>query len=120
MRLSSLRLSTAGGSAREIADWFAAMQAQDLGSGRWSLGAQMPQATQADADAALANGDVLRTWPMPGTIHIVDPRNAHWLLDLTGRRALPGLRARWDFPGLDRQTLDTAAEVLASALEGAG
>lgn len=118
MRVSSLRLSSPGGSAAEIADWFAAMQAQDLASGKWSLGVRIPGATQADIDAALASGEILRTWPMRGTIHIVDARNAHWLLDLTGRRALLGLKARWDSLGLDRPTAEAAADVLAEALRG--
>lgn len=117
-RLANLRLSVPGESAAEVADWCGAMQAQDLASGKWSLGVRLPGTTEADIDAALASGEVLRTWPMRRTIHIVHPRNAHWMLDLTGRRALNGLRARWDDLGLDRTTAEKAASVLAEALRG--
>jgi hypothetical protein len=40
------------------------------------------------------------------------------MLDLTGRRALLGLQARWDFLGLDKATVDRAAEILGEALRG--
>lgn len=118
IRLSNLRLSAPGGSAAAIADWFGALQAQDLASGKWSLGVRIPGATESDVDAALATGVVLRTWPMRGTIHIVHPSNAHWMLELTGRRALNGLQARWDYLGLDRATVDKAADVLGEQLRG--
>lgn len=112
-RWANLRLSVPGGSAADVADWCGALQAQDLGSGKWSLGVRMPGATEADVDGALATGEVLRTWPMRGTIRIIHPANAHWMLDLTGRRALMGLQARWDFLGLDKATVERGAEVLA-------
>ncbi len=105
-RLTNLRLSRPGTSAAELADWFGAMQAQDLSSGKWSLGVRLPDTDESDIDAALGSGEVLRTWPMRGTIHIVHPHNARWMLNLTGVRALNGLQARWrqSRPGqLDRR-----------------
>ncbi|MEZ5185138.1 MAG: winged helix DNA-binding domain-containing protein [Candidatus Nanopelagicales bacterium] len=117
-RLTNLRLSRPGTSAAELADWFGAMQAQDLASGKWSLGVRLPGSTEADIDDALAAGEVMRTWPMRGTIHIVHPANAHWLLDLTGVRALNGVQKRWDNLKLDKSTVDRAAGVLATALRG--
>ncbi len=117
-RLGNLRLSTPGASAAEVADWCGALQAQDLTSGKWSLGVRLPGATETDIDAALATGEVLRTWPMRGTIHLVHPRHARWMVDITGRRALLGLQARWDYLGLDRATVDKAAQVLGATLRG--
>lgn len=118
MRLSNLRLGRPGRSPAELADWFGAMQAQDLASGKWSLGVRLPGTSEADVDAALERGEVLRTWPMRRTIHVVHPENARWLLDLTGARALQGLQARWDYLNLDRRTVERAADVLAAALQG--
>ncbi len=118
MRLANLRLSQPGKGAAELADWFGALQAQDLASGKWSLGVRLPGATEADIDAALADGEVLRTWPMRGTIHLIHPENARWMLDLTGRRALSGVQARWEFLGLNAEIVGQAAEVLGAALKG--
>jgi hypothetical protein len=116
MRLANLRLSTPGTDPAELTDWFGAMQAQDLASGKWSLGVRLPGSTEQDIDDALARGKVLRTWPMRGTIHLIHPENARWLLELTGVRALRGLHKRWQVLGLDQATVDEAAEVLAGAL----
>jgi hypothetical protein len=118
MRLTNLRLSRPGTSAAELADWFGAMQAQDLASGKWSLGVRLPGTAEADIDAAFDRAEVLRTWPMRGTIHIVAPGNARWMLDLTGVRALNGLQARWNYLGLDKSVVEQAAEVLGQALRG--
>ena len=118
MRLANLRLSLPGRSPADLVDWFGAMQAQDLASGKWSLGVRIPGSREADIDAALASGEVIRTWPMRGTIHLIHPQNARWMLELTGSRALMGLQKRWDYLGLDRQTVDRAADVLRDALRG--
>lgn len=117
MRMSNLLLSRPGESPAQVTDWFGAMQAQDLASGKWSLGVRLG-CTEADVDAALEAGEVLRTWPMRGTIHLVHPQNTRWLLDLTGVRAFQGVQRRWDFLGLDRQTAHRAADVLGEALQG--
>lgn len=118
MRLTNLLLARPGSSVAEVANWFGALQAQDLASGKWSLGVRLPGATEPDIDRALAAGEVLRTWPMRGTIHVVHPENARWMLELTGRRALNGLAKRWEYLGLDRPTVDAAAEVLGTVLRG--
>lgn len=117
-RMANLRLSVPGGSAADVADWCGALQAQDLSSGKWSLGVRMRDARENAVNDALAHGEVLRTWPMRGTIHIIHPANAHWMLDLTGRRALNGLQARWDYLGLDKATVDRGAEILGETLRG--
>jgi hypothetical protein len=113
--MTSLLLSRPGDSCAQVADWFGAMQSQDLGSGKWSLGLRLGL-TEAQVDAALADGEVLRTWPMRRTIHTVLPANTRWLLDLTGVRAFNGVQKRWEVLGLDRDTAHRAAEVLAEAL----
>jgi hypothetical protein len=118
MRLANLRLSVPGDSPAGLVDWFGAMQAQDLASGKWSLGVRLPGSSEVGIDAALASGEVIRTWPMRGTIHLIHPKNARWMLELTGSRALMGLQKRWDYLGLDKETLDRAADVLGDALRG--
>lgn len=119
LRMRSLLLD--GSAARtpgEIVTWFGAMQAQDLASGKWSFGVRLPHLTEADIDAAIESGDVLRTWPMRGTIHFVPPGDARWMLEATGVRALSGAAARREYLGLDLATVDKAADILRSALRG--
>ncbi|WP_412753736.1 winged helix DNA-binding domain-containing protein [Krasilnikovia sp. M28-CT-15] len=122
LRTRSLLLSThpagAPGDVAGIVEWFGAMQAQDLASGQWSLGARLPGSTLADVTAALERREAIRTWPMRGTVHLVPPADAHWMLDLMGVRALAGAAKRRAFLGLDEQTAERSVEVLGAALAG--
>jgi hypothetical protein len=108
------------GDVAGIVTWFGAMQAQDMGSGLWSLGARIPGSTVGDVQAALERREAIRTWPMRGTVHLVPPRDARWMLDLMGVRALSGAAARRETLGLDERTADRGVEVLAEALAGGG
>ena len=69
------------------------MQAQDVASGHWSFGVRLPGSTNADIDRATAQRQIVRTWPMRGTIHFVPPPDVSWLLEPTGARMLRGGRA---------------------------
>jgi hypothetical protein len=101
-----------------VVAWFGAMQAQDLGSAEWSLGVRLPGFTAADVRAALERREALRTWPMRGTVHLVPARDARWMLELTGVRALAGAAARRATLGLTEELADRAVDALATALAG--
>ena len=101
-----------------VVEWFGAMQSQDMASGRWSLGARLPGWTVTDVDAALERREAVRTWPMRGTVHLVPPADARWMLDLMGVRALAGAAARRQTIGLDPATAERGVEILAAALAG--
>ena len=126
LRMASLLLGERPAAVERPADvagvvtWFGALQAQDLSSGLWSLGARLPHLAAADVQAALEDREALRTWPMRGTVHLVPPRDAHWMLELMGQRALAGAAARRAFLGLDEAVADRAVDVLGAALAGGG
>ena len=126
IRMTSLLLREPPGAAKRPADvagmveWFGAMQAQDAASGMWSLGARLPGAATGDIQDALERREAIRTWPMRGTVHLVPPRDARWMLDLMGVRALAGAQARRDYLGLSVEVADRAVEVLGAALAGGG
>jgi len=121
LRLSALLL--AGSAERPttvagITEWFGAMQAQDLGNGLWSFGVRMPGATEAEVTAALERREVLRTWPMRGTVHFVPPRDARWMVEILGARPLAQAASRRAQIGLEADDAERAVEVLGSALSG--
>jgi hypothetical protein len=121
LRMTSLLLDGGPGHPTDVAGivtWFGAMQAQDYGSGMWSLGARMPGATIDDVRAGLERREAIRTWPMRGTVHLVPPRDAHWMLDVMGARALAGAAARRATIGLTEELADQGVAVLAAALAG--
>ena len=58
-----------------------AVQAQDYAGALWSIG-QRSGATRAEVEAAIARRDIVRTWPMRGTLHFVPAEDARWMLAL--------------------------------------
>jgi hypothetical protein len=113
-------LDVAGLDVAGIVEWFGAMQAQDLNSILWSLGVRLPGATLPEVVAATERGDVVRTWPMRGTVHLVPSADAHWMLELAGIRTLSGVAKRWEYLGLDEKTAHRAMDVLAAAVTAGG
>jgi hypothetical protein len=101
-----------------VVTWFGAMQAQDAASGAWSFGVRLPKLTTAELDEAFERHEAIRTWPMRGTVHYVPPRDAHWMLDLMGVRALAGAAKRREFLGLSDEIADRSVDVLGAAMAG--
>ncbi|MGC4862572.1 winged helix DNA-binding domain-containing protein [Micromonospora sp. DT41] len=122
LRMTSLLLRPAvqPDTVVQVVEWFGAMQAQDMASGLWSLGARLPGRTTSDVQAALERREALRTWPMRGTVHLVPPADARWMLELTGVRSLAGVEARRARLGLTDVDADRALDVLGAALAGGG
>jgi hypothetical protein len=121
LRMTSLLLRGGGPpTVAGVVSWFGAMQAQDVHSVLWSLGARLPGQTLAGVSSALEQREVLRTWPMRGTVHLVPAADAHWMLEVTGVRALAGAEKRRQTLGLDEKTAEQAVEILGAALAGGG
>nr|BFE71494.1 hypothetical protein GCM10020092_047950 [Actinoplanes digitatis] len=120
LRMRSLLLGPGAGpdSVVGVVEWFGAMQAQDMASGLWSLGVRLPAFTLDDVNAALERREAIRTWPMRGTVHLVPPADAHWMLELTGVRMLAGAAKRRAVIGLEERDADRGVEVLATVLKG--
>ena len=102
----------------DVVQWFGAMQAQDVASGHWSLGVRCAGAAETDVLAAFERRELVRTWPMRGTIHIVAAEDVRWLLALAGVRALTGSNRRREQLGLTLADADRAVAALDSALTG--
>ena len=62
-----------------------AMQAQDVGSGMWSVGVRTG-ATRADVEAAIEARQVTRSWPMRGTLHLMATQDVRWMCRLLNER----------------------------------
>ncbi|SCL70196.1 Winged helix DNA-binding domain-containing protein [Micromonospora citrea] len=124
LRMTSLLLRPHPGAhpatVADVVEWFGAMQAQDLASGMWSLGVRLPALDHDEVHAALERREALRTWPMRGTVHLVPPRDARWMLELTGVRPLTSAATRRAQLGLTEADADRAVDVLGAALAGGG
>ena len=94
-----------------------AMQGQDYPGVLWSAGLRSG-AAETDVTAALAHGNLVRSWPLRGTLHLVAPEDLRWVLDLTGERTAARYRTVYRDRGLDQPTFDRARDVLTGSLQG--
>ncbi len=125
-RLESLGLapSSADGvrlnSAVDVARHLLAMQGQDWGASQWAIGSRLVHAgvTRDDVLAAYDRGEIVRSWPMRGTVHVVAREDLHWLLELLGERALRGVERRWEMLGIDGTVLEHGRQVALDLLGG--
>jgi hypothetical protein len=86
-RLRAQRLSNPGFARPEdVVRWMGAVQAQEYGDAKWSLGLRMRQANDAAIERAFAAGRILRTHVLRPTWHFVTPADIRWMLALTGPR----------------------------------
>ncbi len=96
-----------------------AMQAQDLPGALWSVGVRTGT-TRAEVLAAWAARAVTRTWPMRGTLHLVESRDLAWTCALLATRSLPASRARCAQLGLGDDDVARARRLVVAALEPHG
>ena len=78
----------------EVAAWLGGMQGQDYAGVKWSFGLRLPNVTDADIEQAIADGTIIRTWPMRGTLHFVAAADVRWMLDLLAPRNIAGSARR--------------------------
>lgn len=95
-----------------------AVQAQDLRSGLTSVLLRTREPDLAGVDAALAAGEVVRSWPQRGTLHLVAGPDLPWLLALLAPRLLTSTARRRVELGLDDATVERARELAVEALRG--
>jgi hypothetical protein len=102
----------------EVVGWLGAVQSQDYGPAKWSLGGRSLGLTDAAVEQAFADGAILRTHVLRPTWHFVLPDEVGWMLRLTAPRvhALNGYRYRQ--LGLDGAELERSGRLLAGALRG--
>lgn len=92
-----------------------ALQAQDVRANRLAVRARTDGLTRADVDTAVASGEVVRTWAMRGTLHMLAAEDVGWVVALLGPRFAHGLRGRRSRLGLDDVLSARGAEVIAEA-----
>ena len=111
-------MPTAPCAPEDIVRRLGAMQAQDYLGALWAVGARVAGTTDRTVARALAEGRIVRTWPMRGTIHLVAPADARWMLALLTPRVVQRSQGRLRQLGIDAATLATSERVLTRALEG--
>jgi hypothetical protein len=100
----------------KLVEWLVAVQGQDYAGAKWALGMRLPGSTDAEIEKAIADGKILRTWALRGTLHFVAPADIHWLLDLLAVRMIEKNTRRYRQLELDEKTLKQSNAALEKAL----
>lgn len=122
LRLHSQLLGTnAAATPHATVTHFGAMQAQDYLGALWAVGVRTKNASEGDVEAAIARREIVRCWPMRGTLHFVATEDVRWMLDLLAPRVLqrhrPRLQREFD---IDAPVITKSAKTLERALRGGG
>ncbi len=101
----------------ELITALGAMQAQDYPGALWAVGLRL-NATIADVEKAVEDKQIVRTWPMRGTLHFVPPADIRWMLKLMTPKVITGAASRHRNLELDEAIFDRSRELLTRALQG--
>ena len=107
-------------SAAEVVRDFGAVQAQDYRGGLWAVGLRTRGADEAAIERAIADGSIVRTWPMRGTLHLVAAGDVHWMLPLLTPRVAARTAGRRRQLGLDPSLFPVCRRLFEKALRGGG
>jgi hypothetical protein len=118
LRLSALGIARPSGAPADAVRSLLAAQAQDWAGALWSLGLRTG-ATQHDVVAAHEHAAFVRSWPMRGTLHFIDPDDLGWMLDLTGARTMASVAGRHRQLELDTDDFARAERLASRLLHGA-
>lgn len=105
--------------ARTVRDAVArvvAVQGQDVRATRLAVRVRTSGLTAADVDDAVARGDVVRTWVMRGTLHLVASADLRWLTRIFGPYFRDRQRPRRRQLGLDDDACSRGVAQLATFL----
>jgi hypothetical protein len=104
----------------DVVGLLGAVQSQDFGPAKWSVGRRAKHAVDADLDRAYAEGRLLRTHLLRPTWHFVLPADIRWLLAATAPRIRARVASRHRQLGIDDDAVRRAGELLKAALRGGG
>lgn len=107
-------LPTVGDAVRRLG----AVQAQDFTAAKWVLGARVRGSVAADVDAAIEAREIVRSWPMRGTLHLLPTDRLRPILAITAPRILQQSVTRHRQLDLDEATYRRARAVAEVELAG--
>ncbi len=103
-------------SAADIVAYMGAMQAQDYPGALWSIGLRSKTLRRSNIEQAIQNREIIRTWPMRGTIHFLAADDARWITRLTAPRILQSAANREKNLDLHESSMKTARIVIEKIL----
>jgi hypothetical protein len=119
LRLAAQHIAGPGlATPAEVVRWLTAMQSQDHHGVLTSVALRTASGGREAVEAALSAGQIVKSWPMRGTLHLVAAEDLPWMLDLMTPRVLAGAAIRRARLGLDERAFERARELAVAALSG--
>ena len=94
-----------------------ALQGQDFPGALWSIGLRAPGTTRADVEAAFNSGELVRSCPLRGTLHVTLAQDLGWILALTADRMRAGQATRHRQLGITTPDVDKVRGIALALLE---
>lgn len=117
-RLAAQALTKPVRSVLKVAQRLGALQAQDFAQVSWALGVRCEGATVDTVERAFADRQLVRSWVMRGTLHVVPAEDVSWLVALCARRNLARAERRLRELQIGDADLATARKVVETILRG--
>jgi hypothetical protein len=117
-RLEAHGLSSGVPSITTAVERLGAVQAQDFTASKWVVGARVPGSTAADVDAAIEAREIVRSWPLRGTLHLLSTSMLRPILAITGPRILQKAATRHAGLELDDAVYRKARSIAERELSG--
>jgi hypothetical protein len=95
-----------------------AVQGQDYLASLWAVAVRTPGATEHAVEESLERRELVRTWPMRGTLHLMAAEDARWMTELLTPKVITGLATRYRQLGLDDAVFDRCRAAFEEALQG--
>jgi hypothetical protein len=107
-----------GSPADDVVSHLLAMQAQDYTAAKWAVGLRGRLLTESAIEQALADGRIVRSWPMRGTLHFLAAPDLRWLVGLLAPRAIAKAATRRRQLEIDDGVLAKVVSILERELAG--
>lgn len=120
LRLLSHRLVDPLDSPLSVVRHLTCTQGQDHPGSTTSVAVRTRERSLAAVRAAYDAGEIVRSWPMRGTLFVVAAQDLGWMLSLTGEAVLRSTVRRRAELGVGEEHLARAEEVARARLTGAG
>lgn len=104
----------------DVVRWLTALQGQDFPGALWSIGLRVPGSTRADVEDAFNRGELVRSWPMRGTLHVTLAQDLGWILSLTRERMISALASRHRELEITTPDVEKVRELAIALLEQSG
>lgn len=120
MRLLSQHLVNPLPTPAEVVAHFGCTQGQDYPGSTTSIALRTTERSLHAVRDAYDCGQIVRSWPMRGTLFVVSAQDLGWMLGLTAEKVLRSTVKRREQLGLDEDSLEATETVARQVLRGQG